>query len=435
MRLSRPTAAACGFAFALTTSCLTAASAVTLTAPSASAATTGDFYTPPANVPAEPGALIKSEPFITGLNIWGKTTRIMYSTRDDSNKPTAVTGAYIEPWAAWNGPGERPVVAYSVGTIGQGDQCAPSRLLASSVNLSTLGSIGVNYETQGINNLLAKGVAVVLTDYVGLGTPDRPHTYMNHDDQAHAVLDAARVARKVPGSSVTAQSKVATYGYSQGGGASGAAVETAPTYAPELDLAGAYVGAAPADLEKVLGGVDGSPITGVIGYFINGAASSSSAVKTFVDDNANDAGRTALTRLAGQCIVDTTAAYGYHRTSEWTKTGEPLAVVMARDEQVTAFVRAQRTGNAKPAAAVRVATGVADDIVPHAQSRQLALDWCDKGANVTYAPIPGISAGPKSLLNHSNPMIADQLTARNWIVDRLAGKPATSNCASAASMP
>ena len=37
-------------------------------------------------------------------------------------------------------------------------------------------------------------VAVVVTDYIGLGTPGRPHTYMNRDDQAHAMLDAARVA-------------------------------------------------------------------------------------------------------------------------------------------------------------------------------------------------------------------------------------------------
>lgn len=431
MRPSRVTAA-CGLTLTLT--CAGMAPTAHAVTPTSGVAAVNDFYTPPADVPAQPGTLMRSERIATGLTMWGTTTRIMYSTRDDANVPTAVTGAYLEPWAAWKGPGARPVVAYAVGTIGQGDQCAPSRMLASSVNLSTLGSLGVNYETSGINNLLAKGVAVVLTDYVGLGTPGRPHTYMNHDDQAHAVLDAARVARKVPGSSVTAHSKVATYGYSQGGGASGAAVETAPTYAPELDIAGAYVGAAPADLVNVLGGVDASPIAGVVGYFLNGAASSNAAAKRFANDDLSAAGRTAFARMSGQCIVDTTVAYGYHHTSEWTATGEPMADVMARDEEVTNFVRAQRTGNAKPNAPVRVATGVADDIVPHAQSKQLALDWCGRGANVTYAPIAGVSLGAKSLLNHANPLIADQLTARDWIVERLAGKAAVSNCAQVASM-
>lgn len=405
----------------------------TATASSASAAT-GDFYTPPAAVPAQPGTLMKSEKFFTGLNMWGNTTRIMYSSKDDNGQPTAVTGAYIEPWAAWKGPGPRPVVVYGVGTIGQGDQCAPSRMMASSINLSTPGSLGVNYETQGMNNLLAKGVAVVVTDYIGLGTPGRPHTYMNRDDQAHAMLDAARVASKVPGATVKANSKVATYGYSQGGGASAAAVEAAPTYAPDLDVAAAYVGAPPADLQKVLAGVDGSPIAGVIGYFINGAASSSAAVKAFADESVNATGKTMLSRTSGQCTVDTVVSYGYRKTSDFTATGEPIAAVMARNEEVTGFVRAQRTGTMKPTAAVRVATGVADDVVPHAQSKQLALDWCGKGANVTYAPIPGLSLGPKSLLNHANPMLADQLTARDWVVQRLSGAPATGNCSTAAGL-
>ena len=46
--------------------------------------------------------------------------------------------------------------------------------------------------------------AVVVTDYVGLGTTDRLHTYVNRLDEAHALLDAARAARAVTGASITA---------------------------------------------------------------------------------------------------------------------------------------------------------------------------------------------------------------------------------------
>lgn len=406
--------------------------ASTAAAPTASAA--DSFYTPPAQVPSAPGQLIKSQKIFSGLSLWGNTTRIMYSTRDDNNKPTAVTGAYVEPWAKWTGPGPRPVVAFSVGTIGQGDQCAPSSMLAVGLNLSVLGSIGVNYEGTAINNLLAKGVAVVLTDYVGLGTPDRPHTYMNRNDQAHAVLDAARVASKVPGSSVKADSKVGTYGYSQGGGAAGAAAEEASTYAPELKMGGSYVGAPPADLEKVLPGIDGSPIAGVAGYFINGAASEHPEVASFLDANASDKGKEMLKKVANQCIADTLISYGGHSTTEFTKSGEPLSTLMAREPKILSLVRAQRLGSQKPVAPVRVATGVADDVVPHGQARQLALDWCSKGANVTYAPISNSSTGKQSLLNHFGPMISDQTAARDWLVARLSGQPVTSNCSSVSSM-
>ncbi len=53
------------------------------------------------------------------------------------------------------------MVAYAPGTQGWGDQCAPSKSIAG----------GVFDELFAVNNLLAKGWAVVVTDYPGLGTP------------------------------------------------------------------------------------------------------------------------------------------------------------------------------------------------------------------------------------------------------------------------
>lgn len=391
-----------------------------------------DFYATPASIPSTPGSLIKSAPMETLLNVWGKTTRIIYSSKNSQGQDVAVSGAYIEPWAKWNGPGVRPVVAFSSGTIGQGDQCAPSRLMTSTLGLAG-GSFAFNYETNAMNNLLAKGVAVVVTDYVGLGT-DGVHTYMNRVDQAHAVLDAARVANAVPGASVTRESKVATYGYSQGGGASGAAAELQPSYAPELKMAGAYVGAPPADLEATLTGIDGSSIVGAAGYFINGMAQSNLAVKNFVETQTNSAGKTTLATLAKQCIADSIFSYGFQKTSSWTNSGKSLTDLVAADPQLLAAVRQQRIGNLKPSVPVRVATGVADDVVPHAQAKQLAKDWCDKGVNVTYAPIPGVDLGQKVGTNHILPMSTDALTARDWVVARLTGQPVASNCSNISSM-
>ena len=96
--------------------------------------------------------------------------------------------------------------------------------------------------------MLAAGVAVVFTDYIGLGTLDRVHSYVNRVDEGHAVLDAARAAQQlavigVPRVDVPDDGPVGIYGYSQGGGASAAAVELQPSYASELKLKGAAVGA------------------------------------------------------------------------------------------------------------------------------------------------------------------------------------------------
>ena len=77
---------------------------------------------------------------------------------------------------------------------------------------------------------------------------------------------------------------------------------------------------------------------------------------------------------------------------------------------------------------MRLATGVQDDIVPHAQARQLAVDWYRKGGNVTYDVIVPPNLGDRILTDHLVPLITDQGDAISWLTDRLPGKPAVSSC-------
>lgn len=107
---------------------------------------------------------------------------------------------------------------------------------------------------------------------------------------------------------------------------------------------------------------------------------------------------------------------------------------MQRDQKFLDRVHAQLIGTMKPEAPVRLATGIADDVVPHAQAKQLAKAWCEKGANISYAPLANRSTGKKSILNHAGPLVADQGAARDWILDRFADKPVTSNCSDLSSM-
>ncbi|EHM26433.1 putative secreted lipase [Streptomyces sp. W007] len=77
---------------------------------------------------------------------------------------------------------------------------------------------------------------------------------------------------------------------------------------------------------------------------------------------------------------------------------------------------------------MRLATGVHDDIVPHSQARQLAVDWCRKGGDITYDAVVLPNLGDKILTNHLVPLLTDQGDAIGWLTDRLSGKPSTSNC-------
>ncbi|WP_282613771.1 lipase family protein [Streptomyces sp. XM4193] len=404
-------------------------------ASAASAATAGDpdFYRPPAELPASNGELVRTEELRLGLSLPGidgplpgSATRLMYRSIDSRGEPVAVTGAYIEPAAKWKGGGERPLVALAPGTMGQGDQCAASKALEKPLSLES-GSVSVGYENLAIYRFLARGVAVVVTDYVGLGTTDRPHTYVNRLDAGHAVLDAVRAARSLPDTSLTPASRIGLYGYSEGGGATGSAAELQPGYAPEIELAGSYVGAPPADLTEVLAAVDGSTLASALGWSINGFLDSDPELGPILDKYTNDKGKDALRKLSEACVGDGILGYAGARSEDWTKNGESIPEIVAAEPEVAAILDRQRIGRLAPTGPVRVATGTRDNLVTHEQARTLAADWCAKDARVTYVPVQLPDAGEK-LVNHFLPLIADQGAAVNWVTNRLSGEPDSPNC-------
>ncbi|MET7567522.1 lipase family protein [Streptomyces sp. NPDC005492] len=391
------------------------------------------FYNPPTTLPAADGALVRSEPLPLALSLPGldgtlpgTATRLMYKSTDSNGRPVAVTGAYIEPSADWSGSGPRPLVAVAPGTLGQGDQCAASMGLEHPLTVNTQ-TLSVGYEDLAIYRLLAEGVAVVVTDYVGLGATDRLHTYVDRVDEAHAVLDAVRAARSVGGASVTAASPVGLYGYSQGGGATAAAAELQSSYAPDVTLSGTYAGAPPADLTSVTKAIDGSELAGALGWSLNGFLQSDPELKPLAEAHLNDAGKAALTDLSTMCVGDALFGYGYTKSTSWTTDGQSISDIIAATPALQAFLDNQRIGTLKPSGPVRLATGVSDNLVPHAQARQLALDWCAKGADVIYKPVVLPSLG-SALLNHLTPLLTDQGDAISWLTARLSGKPAASNC-------
>lgn len=401
------------------------------------------FYDPPATLPAANGAIVRSQPTTLGVSLQlpgmtgplpGRATLLMYKSTDSTGRPVAVTGTYLEPTAAWSAGGARPLVSLAEGTQGQGDQCSPSYGLTHPVTV-TPSTVQVSYEIPFIYQLLSKGIAVVVTDYVGLGTTDRLHTYVNRLDEGRAVLDAARAAKHLAGTSLTAASRVATYGYSQGGGASASAAELQPTYAPDVKLVGSYAGAPPADLSVVLKGIDGTALVGAIGWAVNGFAQAYPALRPILDANVSAAGRSALQDLQQACTPDAIFRYAFRATSQWTTSGQSLSQVIAANPTAQAIVDAQRIGRTAPAVPVRVSSGTLDDFVAHAQVKQLATDWCARGANVTYVPIrqylPTFGTGA----NHLGPAVTDSAAAQAWIVDRLQGRPVTSNCGAVSTLP
>jgi hypothetical protein len=134
------------------------------------------------------------------------------------------------------------------------------------------------------------------------------------------------------------------------------------------------------------------------------------------------------------CVGDALLGYGYAKSTKWTTDGESISDIIASTPALQTFLNSQRIGTLKPSSPIRIATGISDNLVPHAQARRLAADWCAKGADVTYRPVilPNVIS---PLLNHFAPLLTDQGSAVNWLTDRLSGKPARSNCGSLGILP
>lgn len=385
----------------------------------------GDFYDPPVPLaPGRPGDIIRTQPSY-GLAP-ATATRILYRSEDTHDGPIAISGTYFAPGMPWRGTGPRPLVSVAGGTQGFGRQCAPSMMFNTLLEYHPPFDLMADYELPFIDLLLAQGVAVVFTDYSGLGTPG-PHPYVNRKANGRAVLDAARAAVRLPNSGLQPDSPVGLWGYSEGGGATAAAAELQPTYAPELNLKGTYSGAPPANLATTLSVADGSLFVGAIGYALNGFAGWYPQMGPIIDTYMNDRGRQMLAATATQCDLET-MQYAFTRTNAWTKTGQSLAEIIAQEPAAQAIIAEQFIGNVKPTAPVLVVSNVNDDLVPNGQVRRLVADWCGKGATVTYSQINLPPILPGTVAGHGLPLLPAVAQADQWLLDRFNGVPAPSSC-------
>ncbi|MFD6792691.1 MULTISPECIES: lipase family protein [Prauserella salsuginis group] len=383
------------------------------TAASPVTAASDEFYTPPSPLPdGESGDVIRNEEtefFLDPLKLTrapADAQRVMYRSTDTHGDANAVTGTVLTPHREWDGPGQRPIVGYSAGTQGMGDHCAPSKAMAA----------GMEYEGVFISGMLAKGYAVAITDYEGLGTPG-VHTYVNRKATAHAVLDMVRAARQLPEADLPSDGPVLTAGYSQGGGASAAAAELQPSYAPDVDLIGSFAGAPPADLSAVAEKLDGHYAAAFLLFAV--ASMHEAYPELGIEDILNEKGREVRGQIEERCTADGLLGHLFTRTSELTVDGRPIGDYLD-EEPFRSAVEEQRIGTLEPQAPVYVAHSRLDDIVPYGQGRDMARSWCEQGATVQFDTL--------AVPTHVGGYVGAYPKAYAWLDQRVHGEAAPTNC-------
>jgi hypothetical protein len=79
----------------------------------------------------------------------------MYRSVNALGNPVAITGTYFEPDNPRPGRGPRPLIAYAPGSLGQGDQCAPSRLFNQGIHFSSGLDITFGYGEMFVATMVA----------------------------------------------------------------------------------------------------------------------------------------------------------------------------------------------------------------------------------------------------------------------------------------
>ena len=370
-------------------------------------AATKDPTSPPAPAPPPtvqdvraPGAgeLVSAEPATLHSYPGTKAWRITYRSTTSTGTPDIVSGAVIAPVGA---VAATPIVGYAPGTLGLGDQCAQSK------NLDVSYDPGPS-EKEWIQRYTTAGYAVAITDYQGLGTPGG-YPYDVGRSEGHALLDALRAAEHLPGSGLSSKASVAVVGYSQGGLATGWAAQLAATYAPELKLKGAAIGAPPADLNANVRFLDGAEWAGLVLATVYGHDVAYPELD--LQRSLNAKGRQAFKDLADDCVLDLESAYAGHKLSEYTT--EDLLV---RPDWQASLAR-ESLGSGTPTVPVLLYNSKADDIVPYDATAKLADAWRRNGADVTfYAPNTG---------GHGTTGLVMMTVTTGWISARLLALPTT----------
>jgi len=172
-----------------------------------------------------PGKLLRQESLNTTQSNpgAGSNIRLLYSSTDglDGKDLTAVSGVLFLPEGS-SPSGGWPLMAWTHGTVGIADICAPS------------WNGRQQQDRDHLEFWLKNGYAVVASDYQGLGTAGT-HPYLATRPAAYSNLD---IIRAVQSADFPVSKKVVLFGQSQGAGAAVATASYATDYAPDVKIVG-----------------------------------------------------------------------------------------------------------------------------------------------------------------------------------------------------
>lgn len=324
-----------------------------------------------------PGQLLGTVPLDADLSVAGAAGayRILYSTIDQHGRPAVSTAAVFTPKTP-PPQGGWPVIAWAHGTVGLGDDCAPS-------TRSRSGRDG-----EYLSHWLEEGYAVVGTDYAGLGTPGLM-SYLNSATTARGVVDSVAAAQHMD---LDLSPKWAVVGQSQGGGAAVATARWATEFSEgtDLDYRGVVATGTPAGVETIVkqAGPDmvvpaelGPMISVYTAYIV--AALRDARPDLDLDQVLTQAGESAADEAETVCAPELVGVL-----SGMTMPGfftAPVVSIPGAAEAIDRFMGIPASGYDRP---VFLGVGMQDRDVPPSLTLQFAEQLSANGEDVTLKVYP-----------------------------------------------
>ncbi len=328
---------------------------------------------------------------------------MLYHSTDLSGHDIAVSGLVLVP----KGPAPAhgwPIAAWAHGTTGLADQCAPS--IAEDLGHDSSA-------VREVRALLGQGLAVVASDYPGLGTPG-VHTYLIGRADARAVIDSVTAGHSLLGP--RASDAWFTVGHSEGGQTALFVAQSADGRRSPLHFLGT-VALAPASTLNALVPLAEATKDPVEQAYLIYALEGLRAVDADVHIEP------LLTPQARAVLPDTTKGCIDDIVHDLTirPVDQVLDADAATEDRLDALLaRYDNPDHAAAAAPILITQGTADRDVPEGATQGLVSRLCALGDRVEYRVYTG--------LDHNNLVAGSQSVLTGWIKARLAHDPPPISC-------
>ncbi|KAK8137624.1 hypothetical protein PG984_003117 [Apiospora sp. TS-2023a] len=370
------------------------------------------FYYEPGNISEYSlGEVVRSRPIdskIKGLlgyfNV-ASATEFMYRSTATNDDAVADVATILVPNG--NNANNMKLLSYAIAYNSPNPNCVPSY----AVQLGSLATVGpFNLESLTINAAINRGWYVLLADHTGLRGQFTVGRQMGF-----SILDAIRMAlgetsRNLTG--LSADARVAQFGYSHGSLATGFAAEMAGAYAPDLvNFVGTALGGTIANGTHIFEMDNARFPAGILFASMLGLAH---GYKNFSDLLDSELGprKPAFDFIANNC-VDVTVVRGlYKNLFSYFRSGP--AILFNEIYRTVSSGAFQMGVHGTPNRPLYLFKGVLDEISAISDTEQLVNEfYCPGGATVEY--VRNLLAG------HGTDLIFGIPGAYDWIEDRFNG--------------